>query len=50
MAPQAEAYAACRRFVLPTDIGNLPEGITERELNDEFGRFGRIAYTWIARK
>eukprot|EP00199_Chlamydomonas_sp_CCMP681_P003333 CAMPEP_0119103764 /NCGR_PEP_ID=MMETSP1180-20130426/2134_1 /TAXON_ID=3052 ORGANISM="Chlamydomonas cf sp, Strain CCMP681" /NCGR_SAMPLE_ID=MMETSP1180 /ASSEMBLY_ACC=CAM_ASM_000741 /LENGTH=160 /DNA_ID=CAMNT_0007088343 /DNA_START=19 /DNA_END=501 /DNA_ORIENTATION=- len=31
-------------------IGNLAPGITERELEDEFGRFGRIRSVWVARK
>mmetsp|Transcript_5512 Transcript_5512/g.12990 ORF Transcript_5512/g.12990 Transcript_5512/m.12990 type:complete len:99 (+) Transcript_5512:1554-1850(+) len=31
-------------------VGNLDERATERELEDEFGRYGRIHYTWVARK
>ncbi|KAF5828193.1 hypothetical protein DUNSADRAFT_18071 [Dunaliella salina] len=31
-------------------VGNLPPGIHERDLEDEFIRFGRIRSVWVARK
>jgi RNA recognition motif-containing protein len=30
--------------------GNLPSGISERDLEDEFIRFGTLRSVWIARK
>ena len=40
---------------LPTRLvaahaGNLPENITERDLTDEFSRFGTLDNVWVARK
>jgi RNA recognition motif. (a.k.a. RRM, RBD, or RNP domain) len=35
--------------MLPT-AGNLPSGIAERDLEDEFIRFGTLRSVWIARK
>jgi hypothetical protein len=29
--------------------GNLPPGIVEREIEDEFARFGRVRSLWVAR-
>lgn len=31
-------------------IGNLPSGIAERDLEDEFIRFGTLRSVWVARK
>lgn len=31
-------------------VGNLPPGISERELEDEFIRFGQVRSIWVARK
>lgn len=33
-----------------SDAGNLPEGVPERELEDEFGKFGVLRKVWVARK
>lgn len=31
-------------------VGGLPHDIGERELDDAFGRYGRLRNIWIARK
>jgi len=31
-------------------IGNLDARVTERELEDEFGKFGTLRSVWVARK
>ena len=31
-------------------VGNLPSGIAERDLEDEFIRFGTLRSVWVARK
>lgn len=31
-------------------VGGLPHEISERELDDAFGRYGRLRNIWIARK
>lgn len=31
-------------------VGNLPSGIAERDLEDEFIRFGTLKSVWVARK
>lgn len=35
---------------LCASAGNLPSGIAERDLEDEFIRFGTLRSVWIARK
>lgn len=31
-------------------VGNLPPETSERDLEDKFGRFGRLRNVWVARK
>eukprot|EP00200_Dunaliella_tertiolecta_P019301 CAMPEP_0202401814 /NCGR_PEP_ID=MMETSP1128-20130828/3757_1 /ASSEMBLY_ACC=CAM_ASM_000463 /TAXON_ID=3047 /ORGANISM="Dunaliella tertiolecta, Strain CCMP1320" /LENGTH=51 /DNA_ID=CAMNT_0049005695 /DNA_START=79 /DNA_END=231 /DNA_ORIENTATION=- len=31
-------------------VGNLPPGIHEMDLEDEFSRYGKVRSVWVARK
>lgn len=49
--PHPSCCTTCTTYHPPhTHAGNLATGILERELEDEFVRFGRIRSIWVARK
>ena len=41
---------AANALCVLSDAGNLPTNMTERDLEDEFIRFGTLRSVWVARK
>ena len=48
MVPMAFQQADIKFWAVPS--GNLPSAISERDLEDEFIRFGTLRSVWVARK